>query len=83
MQLDADDESEPFFRPPPVPTAPIPKSGEPSQTQAKARDGGEEEEGGQQAQVGMGTEGGVVGEGGAEGETAQAKAAAATVEQEE
>ena len=72
MQLDADEDGEPFFKPPSVSTAPIPKSGEP-QSQ------GEREQQPQQAPRDS-EETLAAGE----VETSQAAAAAsATVEQEE
>ena len=89
MQLDADEDGEPFFRPPPVPTAPIPKSGDdPLAKGVGGIGGGVEEggagEGGEQAQGGVLGGGDGTAEGADEEGSAQAAAAAtATVEQEE
>ncbi len=86
MQLDADDndDGEPFFKPPPVPTAPIPKSGDvagkgvleaeqPPQQQQESTPSGE----GGVEEIGR------TAEGGAEGETSQKTAAVVTAESEE
>ena len=70
MQLDADEDGEPFFKPQPPLSAPIP-SGQPKR--AEGPGGGEQP---QQRQSGAD-------EGREEGETAQAAAATLTAEQEE
>ena len=70
MQLDADEDGEPFFRPQRVVTAPIPND-----QQRKLGDGS----GGESSQLRRGEED----EEREDGETAQAAAATATIEQEE
>ncbi|KAL9128104.1 MAG: hypothetical protein Q9217_003157 [Psora testacea] len=70
MQLDADEDGEPFFKPQPAVTAPF------RNNQQKMQEDGE---GVEQSQQRQGEEDGNIGE----GETAQAAAATATLEQEE